>query len=142
MIPAFDPKTGYLPAGEHEASWDEITARFGWNSTRRRLLGGLQEMARSLHTAGCDFFLLDGSFVTSKEYPDDFDACCDFSKINIRKTDLRLFGTRNEMKADFLGELFPEHYAADGRFTFREFFQTDRDGTAKGVVRLLLDTVP
>ncbi len=99
-------------------------------------------MARALRTAGCDFFLVDGSFVTNKDLPSDFDACCDFSGINIAKTDLRLFGSRLEMKAEFYGELYPEQYLADDEYTFREFFQTDRDGIPKGVVRLRLDSIP
>lgn len=142
MIPEFDPETGYLPAGEHEASWTEFSARFGWNDHRRRLLRGLERMARSLQRAGCVFFLVDGSFVTAKEEPADFDACCDFSTVNVAKADLTLFGTRSEMKVEYLGELFPEQYVADDEFTFREFFQTDRDGRAKGIIRLRLETVP
>jgi hypothetical protein len=141
MIPPFSSDTGYLPPGEHSADWDEFQSRFGWNVVRRRLLDGIRRMAISLHIAGSRFFLVDGSFVTNKEVPNDFDACCDFSDINIAKTDLRLFGTRAEMKAEFYGELFPEQYQADDEYTFREFFQTDRDGIPKGVVRLMLETV-
>lgn len=142
MIPAFETATGYLPPGEHLADWQEFSTRFGGNRVRDRLLGGILRMGQSLRQAGCTFFLIDGSFVTDRETPNDFDACCDFSGINIAKTDLRLFGTRAEMKAEFFGELFPEQYQADDRYTFREFFQTDRDGVAKGIVRLQLETLP
>jgi hypothetical protein len=31
---------------------------------------------------------------------------------------------------------------ADGEYTFREFFQTDRDNVPKGVIRLDLKTLP
>jgi hypothetical protein len=99
-------------------------------------------MAKSLAAAGCNFFLVDGSFVTAKECPADYDACCDFSGIDVKKADLTLFGTREEIKAEFYGELFPEHYLADDEYTFREFFQTDRDDVPKGVVRLDLETLP
>ena len=29
MLPPFDPITGRLPPGEHEAAWDEVVDRFG-----------------------------------------------------------------------------------------------------------------
>jgi hypothetical protein len=99
-------------------------------------------MAKSLADAGCSFFLVDGSFVTDKDSPGDYDACCDFSGINARIVDLKLFGTPEEIKAEFYGELFPEHYMADDEYTFREFFQTDRDDIPKGVIRLDLKTLP
>ena len=142
MLPPFDRSTGYLPAGEHFAGWAEFEERFGRNSTRRRLLAGLFRMAKSLAEAGCSFFLVDGSFVTNKPNPSDYDACCDFSGLNLKRIDLKLFGTREEIKAEFYGELFPEHYMADDEYTFREFFQTDRDDVPKGVVRLDLNTLP
>ncbi len=31
MLPAFDSETGRLPEGVHQASWDEVVERFGWN---------------------------------------------------------------------------------------------------------------
>jgi hypothetical protein len=99
-------------------------------------------MAKSLANAGCGFFIVDGSFVTNKASPADYDACCDFSGVNPKKVDLKLFGTREEVKAEFYGELFPEQYMADDEYTFREFFQTDRNGIAKGVIRLDLSTLP
>lgn len=143
MLPAFDPATGYLPPGEHTSDWAEFSARFGWNVRRRRLLTGLRRLAINLRDAGCTFFLVDGSFVTASAKPKDYDACCDFSGINVGKVDLRIFDfdNRSEMKAEYFGEVFPEHYVADGRYTFREFFQSDRDDVPKGIVRLLIETV-
>jgi hypothetical protein len=142
MLPAFDQLTGYLPAGEHAASWTEFVDRFGWNSHRTHLLEGMLRMAKNLKEAGCGFLLIDGSFVTAKELPSDYDACCDFSGINIGKIDLDFFGGRTEMKLKYFGELFPDHHQADDLYTYREFFQSDRDGAPKGVVRLLMESLP
>src|SRR5258708_299111 len=143
MIPAFDPDTGCLPPGEHRATWDEVVERFGWNAWRKRILAGLQRAAANLKDAGCTFFLLDGSFVTAKEFPRDFDACCDFSGMDPLKIDPRLMAGREVMKAEFLGEVHPEYWVAgDSGYTFREFFQMDRDDRPKGIVRLRLETIP
>jgi hypothetical protein len=38
VLPPFDPDTGRLPVGVHEATWDEVVDRFGWNPRRRQLL--------------------------------------------------------------------------------------------------------
>ena len=42
VIPPFDPATGNLPAGVHDATWDEFVARYGHTSHRLRLLAGLK----------------------------------------------------------------------------------------------------
>jgi hypothetical protein len=141
MVPDFDPETGNLPPGEHVATWEEVVARFGWNAQRRRILAGLLRAAVNLREAGCTFFLLDGSFVTAKEFPNDFDACCDYSGMNPSKIDPRLMSGRTIMKAEFLGEVYPEQWLANGTYTFREFFQSDRDDRPKGIVRLRLETI-
>ncbi len=141
MIPAFDEGTGNLPPGEHEATWPEVIQRYGWNKRRRLLLQGLRRMLLNLRYAGCTFFLLDGSFVTAKEEPGDFDACCDVSEINVEKLHPVLFSTREEMKAEFGGEVFVDGFPAKDDCPFREFFQKDRDDNPKGIIRIKLETV-
>ena len=73
-LPGFDSETGRLPEGEHPAAWEEVVERFGWNSRRRRLLDGLADAMELLEAAGCRRVWLNGSFVTAKEEPGDFDA--------------------------------------------------------------------
>lgn len=75
MIPAFSAETGNLPPGEHPATWEEIVERFGYTPWRSKLLDGLKAALESLRAAGCKKVYLDGSFVTAKERPGDFDAC-------------------------------------------------------------------
>src|SRR5579885_1526760 len=76
VIPEFD-ELGRLPPGVHAASWDEIVARFGGSAWRARLLDGLRSALLSLKSAGCTVAYIDGSFVTAKGEPGDFDACWD-----------------------------------------------------------------
>lgn len=83
MLPAFDPETGRLPEGEHEATWEELVERFGWNRRRRQLLDGLADALESLSDAGCRRVWLNGSFVTSKDEPGDFDACWDTTGVDL-----------------------------------------------------------
>ncbi|MDP4006388.1 hypothetical protein [Methylobacterium sp. NEAU K] len=145
MIPDFDPVTGYLPQGEHPADWDELTTRFAWNAHRRYLLSGLQRLAAALRDEGCVLFLIDGSFVTQKEFPGDFDACCDYTGLSpIALMRLRLMGSKEIMKAEYLGEVYAyeESVPSAPRYTFREFFRRDLDEIPKGLVRLNLESVP
>jgi transposase len=74
MIPKFDER-GNLPPGIHHATWSEIVTRYATSTRRRDLLDGLLDALRSLKAAGCATAYLDGSFVTAKAHPDDFDAC-------------------------------------------------------------------
>ena len=66
---------GNLPPGIHRATWDEIVERYATNERREQLVNGLRAAIESLRTAGCSRVYLDGSFVTDKELPGDFDAC-------------------------------------------------------------------
>ena len=142
MIPPFDASSGYLPVGEHNAEWREFVERYSWNDRRRWLLSGLRRLASNLRDAGCRSILVDGSFVTSTPYPSDYDACCDYGGIDPLKVDLRLLGPRAVMKAYYFGEVRPERWLADAGITFREFYQSDRDGRPKGIVHLSLRDVP
>ena len=74
MIPQFDAD-GLLPPGIHRATSDEVTAVFGSIPWRRQLLAGMEMAMESLRLAGCRTVYIDGSFVTSKDIPNDFDAC-------------------------------------------------------------------
>ena len=93
----------------------------------------------SLRRAGFRTVYIDGSFVTDKEVPNDFDACWEEAGVAPELLDpvlLRFDGSRAAQKARYLGELFPASIGAtaDG-MSFREFFQTDMEtGRAKGIV--------
>ncbi len=74
MIPSFD-EGGNLPSGIHQATWDEIVERYATNERRGQQVDGLRSAIESLRAAGCSRVYLDGSFVTDKMVPGDFDAC-------------------------------------------------------------------
>jgi hypothetical protein len=141
-IPPFDPVTGLLPPGEHRASWDEIRERFGWNQRRRQLLDGLHEGLDALGAAGCTKVWLNGSFVTTKEEPGDFDAV--WSPIDVDRAQLLidvpelldLSDGRRSQKRRFGGEFLPNVIEKASGQRFAEFFQTDRDNNAKGIVTI------
>ena len=137
MLPPFDPDSGRLPPGQHAASWDEVVERFGWTERRRRLLDGLAEAIELLAAAGCRQIRLNGSFVTAKDEPGDFDACWSTDDVDLDSLDpvlLDLSNQRSGQKARFGGELFPNVIETQSGLSFAEFFQNERDTSRKGIV--------
>lgn len=140
MIPEFDP-AGNLPAGIHEATWNEIAMRYGSTAHRRRLLDGLKLALESLRDAGCRRAYINGSFVTAKDHPADFDACWEARGVDSRLLDpvlLDFSDRRRAQKASFGGEMFPAEVPADQAGTrFLDYFQQDKTtGARKGIVVL------
>jgi hypothetical protein len=74
---------GTLPIGEHMASWAELESRFGGGDRRRTLLNGLRAALAELQRVGCRTAWIDGSFVTSKAEPNDFDMCWDEAGVDV-----------------------------------------------------------
>jgi len=140
VIPDFD-SNGLLPAGIHAASWKEFVERFVQSPHRLRLMAGLRAALDALNAAGCETAYVDGSFVTAKEVPGDYDGCWDIKNVDPTRLDpvlLTFDAGRVAQKAKYLGELFPASTTetATGR-TFLEFQQIDKDtGDAKGIVAL------
>lgn len=110
------------------------------------LLVGLRAALLSLKDAGCRRVYIDGSFVTAKEQPGDFDGCWEVDEVDPDKLDPVLldFATRRAaQKAKYFGELFLANAAADPSGTrFIDFFQQDKDGQTKGIIALELKDLP
>ncbi len=140
MIPDFDAD-GNLPPGVHWATWQEFAQRFGTSPHRHKLLSGLRSAMDVLKTAGCQAVYVDGSFVTAKSVPNDFDACWDMEGVNPDLLDpilLTFTDGRAAQKAKYFGELFPAQLP-DGMtgLRFLEFFQNDKEtGKLKGIIAI------
>ena len=92
-----------------------------------------------LAAAGCRRVWLNGSFVTAKDEPGDFDACWGTDGVDLDLLDpilLDLSDGRRLQKARFGGELFPNVIETGSGLSFSEFFQNERDTTRKGIVVL------
>jgi hypothetical protein len=147
LIPPFETDSGedgryQLPPGIHVATWPELVERFGTNQRRREILAGLLRALQALKAAGCQRAYVDGSFVTSKEVPGDFDGCWDHTDVDFDVLDpvlLDFDGHREAQKAKFEGEMFTAD-APGNRFL--EFFQLDRDGRPKGIIQINLADIP
>ena len=102
---------------------------------------GLSAAVENLKSAGCQFVYVNGSLVTNKAVPNDFDVCWEEAGVDPTILDpvlLTFDPGRVTQKAKYLGELFPASAIADGDgFSFLEFFQTDKDtGRPKGIIAI------
>lgn len=76
VLPDFR-EDGWLPEGHYDASWKEVIDRFGGfpGSARERVTSSLLAWRNEIKAKGISgWLLLDGSFVSAKETPGDFDA--------------------------------------------------------------------
>jgi hypothetical protein len=124
-----------------------VEATLGGSTWRAALLVGLHEALSLLAMAGCQTVYLDGSFVTAKEAPRDFDVCWEARGVDPGLLDAVFFdfsANRQGQKMRFGGELFPAEAMADLAGTgFLEYFQRDRrTGRPKGILELDLRELP
>ncbi len=148
MIPALVSISGspwdVLPPGIHVATIAEVEDAFAYNPWRRVLHAGLVEACVTLARAGCRTIILDGSFVSAKPTPRDFDACWEPEGVDFGLLDPVFADFDNErakQKARFGGEFFPSTMVAlDIGRAFTEFFQIDRfTGKRKRILSIAIN---
>ena len=139
-------ENGNLVKGVHQISWDDFVTEYGYTDQRIELIKGLEIALSQLQDCGCKKVYIDGSFVTKKVVPGDYDACWEHEGVDIDKLrrDYPLFfdfdNGRMSQKSAYKGEIFPARVpaAVNPILLFINFFQLDRDNQAKGIISLLL----
>jgi hypothetical protein len=143
-LPDFDA-AGQLPPGVHDVGWDEVVRLFGTTDHRRHLLDGLYRVLKHLAEVGCERVYLDGSFVTAKERPNDFDLVWDMDHVDYARLDPVLFQLdfpRTSQHAKFHGDVFPNVVEGSSKLLFVDFFQLDKNtGDPKGIVTIDLQAM-
>jgi len=141
-IPPFRPD-GYLPEGIYVSSEAEVIFRFGSSGRqRRRLALRLRRWMELGRQVGARRLLVDGSFVTAKEEPDDIDTVIllpeDFPQQLEREYEPAL-----ELEEMLLTRRPEELFAAEDEKDWEEwvaFFSRTRepDSRRKGLVEIRL----
>ena len=141
MIPKF-LRNGNLPQGIHETTWKQFCKRFGHTEHRRSLIEGLASALMDLSAAGCKMVYINGSFVTAKEVPGDYDLCWSIDGVVPEKLNPALLdfspGGRTKMKDKYKGDLFPAEIpeGTSGK-RFLDFFQIDKKTEeSKGIISM------
>ncbi len=114
------------------------------NFVLTRIVGsfeGLKKVVKNLRSAGIEGIYIDGSFVGDKEFPNDIDGCW-MPKMGLKteKIDPALLDfsqSRKKMKEKYSVDFFLANVieGASGE-PFLEFFQTDRDGKRKAIIKI------
>lgn len=131
----------FVSAGVHALSLKEFEKVFVFNPHRRKQFLGLIRALNNLKVAGCSTVFIDGSYVTQKPLPGDYDACWDITNIDATKLD-PIFGDfdndRASQKQKYEGEFFPASWGADTQGTkYLDFFQIEKhSGAKKGIIML------
>jgi hypothetical protein len=146
MIPNFVKVSGspweLLPPGIHDSDLTEVFNRYGINPSRNLQYEGFVSALDNLFRSGCPQIFLDGSYVTAKPIPADYEVCWDMRFVDPRLLDKVFFdfdNNRQNQKDKYGGEFFPVQITEgmSGK-PFLDFFQKDKfTGKAKGIVRLL-----
>lgn len=141
---------GYLPAGSHDCTLDDVEADFAGNPHRIQLLADLRRFLHwlaTVHDLALPYYV-DGSYTTSKPNPSDIDFIIDISNATQLQigTAMTLYAFhRDQIKADFHVDFLPYHPGA-GK-DLRAFFQYVRTeelnqrklpiDTRKGILRIV-----
>jgi hypothetical protein len=125
--------------------WDEFVQEFGYTNHRKKQIEGLKKALNALKRCGCERVYVDGSFVTKKLVPGDWDGCFDPRGMDLEKLHneypvfFDLVHPREQQKIQFKGEIFLSTATADSQGNnFLAFFQQDRNLNPKGIVELSL----
>ena len=131
-----------LIPGIHDATMAEVYDWFVTNHHRKGLYEGLTRGLGNLFLSGCPQVFLDGSYVTGKPHPNDYEVCWDGAFVNPNLLDPVFFDfsdLRAEQKKKYYGEYFPA-YTIERKTgkPFLEFFQIDKEtGRTKGIIRIV-----
>lgn len=136
---------GNLPKGIHVMNMEDFEKHFGYTNHRKKLITGLKLAISHLKDCGCKRIFIDGSFVTTKEIPSDFDACWDEAGVDLKKlinsykTIIDFREERKYQKQLYFGEFFPMKANASPHDIYINFFQKDRNNESKGIIQINLN---
>jgi len=138
---------GCLVPGVHFMTWNDFCDQFSFSPKRKDLLEGLERAIDVLRQCGCTIIYVDGSFVTQKLEPNDYDACWE-GELGLVVSNMQVLeplfldfsNGRKGQKLKYKGEVFPAEIPADSLGTlYLDFFQqisfTDEK---KGIVAIKL----
>ena len=130
-----------MPPGLYDSSLEEISNHLGWNPQRQQLVQGLTRYLQLWDRSGfiSDAYI-DGSFVTSKDEPQDVDIILVATSVALNSREFeRLVSTysldRTQTKQTFGCEGFAVAQGANLN-GWLAFFGHDRAGNERGLLRI------
>jgi hypothetical protein len=132
MLPEFD-ENGNLPPGVHRCSLEELEARFGRGSPEREVeTAELREFIAWARQAGIKRLLVDGSYVTRAQAPNDVDVVILPGEEHPEQAEVALDSAN---RWPFVHIMVAVDEADLEQWAVRDF-GTDRGGTVRGIVEV------
>lgn len=137
---------GDLTPGIIDMTWEEFKSTFSYNLHRSNLFKGIELAIKELKAVGCKTIYMDGSFISKKEQPQDFDLCWDEEGVNYKLIvteypGLMDYGWRmKNMKKRYGGDIVPMTSLACYKkgLIFLAYFMQDKQSRDKGIIRISL----
>lgn len=132
---------GCLPAGLHWAGIREFRDAFVSNYHRSWLFEGFVKACIELRQAGCSRVFVGGSYVTSKEFPGDYDACWDPAGVSAASLNPMLYDAAlaEEQRKFYRGEWFIGKHGNGPESAMYEFLSHDKNtGIERGMIGIKL----
>ena len=125
--------------GIHKYSMHEVERMFAYNDIRDKHFEGFMKWARELKEAGCKTVYLDGSFITRRKDPHDFDACWEPFVPKTRPKAQSLLDESIDgnlaRKKEFGGDIFPRFTAKYGD-RVEKWQYDERTRRVKGIIEI------
>ena len=144
-LPDFN-SNGDLPEGVHQATLDEVVARFGGGTAQRQIVTErlLRIYGLVKATGKLERFIIFGSYITAKTGPNDVDIVLimrnDFRAVDCEEQTAKVFD-HNLATKEFGASLFwirPSLLLLETANEFVEHWQIKRDKTRRGIVEVRL----
>jgi hypothetical protein len=121
---------GFLKPGIYKLNIADVQKYFGSSNKKRiELFNGLIKALKNMKNSGVKFVYIDGSFIPTKEQPNDIDGCWDYeNNINLNILDsvfLNFKNNRKNMKQKYGVDFFIANTIELGSgMPFVKFFQS------------------
>jgi hypothetical protein len=133
-----------LPAGLHWIGIRDFRDSFVNNYHRSWLFEGFVKACIELRKAGCGRVYVGGSFITSKQFPGDYDACWDPVGVSAQSLDPFLYdrSKATEQVKRYRGEWFIGKHGNGPESAMYKFITSDKaTGIERGMVGMKLKMV-
>jgi len=125
--------------GVYEFTLAEVRQKFTDDPKRVHLFEGIMRLAHDLKEAGCETMYLDGSFITRKYGPGDFDACWEpfMPKGKVDNPALLEETDRGNWarKSEYFGDIFPRFTEKYGD-RVQKWQYDERTREVKGIIKI------
>ena len=125
-------------------TYGEFAKEFGFTESRKEKLESALLFFKILKSLGCTNLYIAGSFVSSKEFPNDIDLCVDATGIDYLKLTKEYPEFLDPQGIERIKKEHKVHFALffdAGCLEYLEWYKKDRDNHPRGLVKIYLNDI-